>query len=239
MNIMKQRLGQKRNCRQPGGHGAGVALWLVLLLLTGIAWPVPATAAIWPFSLLSSPPPPPEPVIEINETADLRREMGRVADELFTNLADPDPENGDLVGGVVVVSFVDQKNLHRTSSFGRYLAEQLMNELQRRQVAVLELRKSNSILIQEKRGEYGLSRNHAEIREEVAAAAMMTGTYTVTPRHIVVNARIIDNRSARLLSSATAVIPRNEVANALLAERATAVSGGPPPEPIYMKRLEL
>lgn len=214
--------------------------WLGLLLAVGFGAglrPTPVAAAIWPFSLLESDPP--SPVIEINETADLRGELGRVAAELFANLADADPEYGELAGGVVVVSFVDQKNLQRTSSFGRYLAEQLMNELQQRQVAVLELRKSNSILIQEKRGEYGLSRNHAEIREEVTAAAMLTGTYTVTPRQIVVNARIIDNRSARLLTSATAVLPRNEVVNALLAERATATVSGPPPEPIYMKRLEL
>ncbi len=235
--MMKQKLGQQVKWLPPGSKSVGITFCLGVLLLMGGLGPEQA-AASWLFSVKPEPITEPEPVIEINETADLREEMGRVADELFANLADPDPENGDLVGGVVVVSFVDQKNLHRTSSFGRYLAEQLMNELQQRQVAVLELRKSNSILIQEKRGEYGLSRNHAEIGEAVAAAAMMTGTYTVTPRHIVVNARIIDNRSARLLTSATAVIPRNEVANALLAERATAFTG-PPLEPMYLKRLEL
>jgi len=71
----------------------------------------------------------------------------------------------------------------------------------------------------------------------VAAGAMLTGTYVATADNIIINARIIDNRSAALLSSATMILPRNRLTEELLADAATAPTR--PKEPLYMKRLEL
>ena len=142
-----------------------------------------------------------------------------------------------LADGLIVCTFVDLKKLYRTSSFGRYLAEQLMNEFQSRNYTVVELRKSSSVMIQEKKGEYGLSRDPDELGSSVDAGAMLTGTYTETDNNIIVNAKIIDNRTAKLLSSATMIFPRNQLSNRLLADSSTAVTKQP--EPIYMKRLEM
>jgi len=177
------------------------------------------------------------PEITVNEAAALRTEIQGLANELFRNLADADPENGDLGKGVLVCTFVELKKLSRTSSLGRYVAEQLMNEMQQRHYEVVEIRKSQAILIQEKRGEFGLSRNPTEVSQAVAAGAMLTGTYTTSKDSIVINARIIDNRSAKLLSSATAIIPRNQLAEQLLAD--TASVRMEKPEPLYLKKLEL
>jgi len=66
---------------------------------------------------------------------------------------------------------------------------------------------------------------------------MLTGTYTSSKDSIVINARIIDNRSAKLLSSATAILPRNQLAEELLAD--TASVRMEKPEPLYLKKLEL
>ncbi|MDD5757459.1 MAG: FlgO family outer membrane protein, partial [Desulfobulbaceae bacterium] len=141
---------------------------------------------------------------------------------LFSNIGDPDPEGGTLADGIAVSCFVDLKKLTRTSSFGRYLAEQLMTEFQQQGYRVLEIRKSTSILIQEKRGEYGLSRDPDEINQEVAARTLITGTYTLTGSHILVNAKVIDNKSTALLSSATMVFPRTPLTDLLLADSASA-----------------
>lgn len=172
-----------------------------------------------------------------NYAKDFQEQIRGMANELFRNLEDPDPEMGELGDGVLVCTFVDLKKLYRTSSFGRYLAEQMMTEMQNRRYTVLELRKSKAVLVQERKGEYGLSRQPEEIRDEVAAGAMLTGTYTPVQDHVIVNARIIDNRTAALLSSATMVFPRNTLINQLLTETASATPRQP--EPIYMKRLEL
>ena len=209
---------------------------LALLLCPGQA------EAFWPFSQEKPEKPKveavaPAPVVMVNEAAVLRTEIQGLANELFRNLADADPENGDLSQGVLVCTFVELKKLTRTSSLGRYVAEQLMNEMQQQRYEVLEIRKSQAISLQEKRGEFGLSRNPREISQTVAAGAMLTGTYTPSKDSIVINARIIDNRSAKLLSSATVIIPRNQLAEQLLADTASVREGKP--EPLYLKKLEL
>lgn len=175
--------------------------------------------------------------MQVDEAAELQEQIQAMAQELFSNLEDADPEVGVLADGLIVCSFVDLKKLYRTSSFGRYLAEQLMGEMQRRKYRVVELRKSSDVLMQQKRGEYGLSRDPRQVSDTVAAGAMLTGTYTPTPQHIIVNAKIVDNRTATLLSSATVVFPRNQLCTLLLSDSATASARQP--EPIYMKRLQL
>ncbi|MFH7320499.1 FlgO family outer membrane protein [Desulfurivibrio sp. D14AmB] len=246
--------------RERGGHGLrilgrGLAWSLVAALLAGgCFFPPSAAAFIWPFSKQQPAEPEPTPPSVataqipqllpeeeagpvVNEALLLARQISLIGEELFAGLGGGEEVAGGLREGVIVLSFVDQKQLTRTTSFGRHLAEQLMNELQRRQVPVVELRKSKEVRVQERGGEYGLSRNPAEIADRVAAGAMLTGTYTITAGQVMVNARIIDNRSALLLAAATVVIPRTAVVNDLLAD---PVSGpAPAAEPMYMKRLEL
>ena len=216
-----------------------------IAILSLLVFPAQA-AAFWPFTREApqkapveavAPAVPVAPALTVSEAAALRTEIQGLANELFRNLADADPENGDLGKGILVCTFVELKKLSRTSSLGRYVAEQLMNEMQSRHYEVVEIRKSQAVMIQEKRGEFGLSRNPAEVSQTVAAGAMLTGTYTPSKDSIVINARIVDNRSAKLLSSATAIIPRNQLAEQLLADTASVREAKP--EPLYLKKLEL
>ena len=177
------------------------------------------------------------PKKHINEAKVLQGDISKMAARLFRHLQEPDPENGVLADGVIVCTFVDLSKLSRTSSFGRYLAEQLMNELQQRNYKVVELRKGEDVRIQEKRGEYGLSRDPERVNSSVAAGAMLTGTYMAARDSIVVSARIIDNRTAALLSSASFIFPRNALSALLLSDSASASTGNK--EPVYMKRLQL
>ncbi|MDF1613973.1 FlgO family outer membrane protein [Desulfurivibrio dismutans] len=235
--------------RRPGRVvGIRPAVGLLLILLAGL-WLVPAQAlAEWPVQPASAVAPA-EPktaapavsgqvvaALQIDETSRLYHHVASLSEQLFASLAEPDIEFGELRGGVIVLSFVDQRKLTRTTSFGRYLAEQLMNNLQQRRVPVVELRQSREVRIQEQRGEYGLSRNPGEIRETVQAAAMLTGTYTATAEQVIVNARIINNRNGVLLASATAIIRRTPVVDAMLSDPVSDVVIDP--EPMYMKRLE-
>jgi TolB-like protein len=211
------------------------------VVLALLVFPAQA-AAFWPFSQGKANTPTAEaiapavpPVLTVSEAAALRTEIQGLANELFRYLGDP--ENGGLEQGVLVCTFVELKKLTRTSSFGRDVAEQLMSGMQQRHYEVVEIRKSQAIMLQEKRGEFGLSRNPAEVSQSAAAGAMLTGTYTPSKESIVINARIIDNRSAKLLSSATAILPRNQLAEELLAD--TASVRMEKPEPLYLKKLEL
>lgn len=224
----------RKHC--PGRPTPSFLLKIIVLAL--LVFPVQALA-FWPFSP-NKPRPQTETVAAapaVSEAVALHREIQGLADELFRNLGDAEAENSDLSKSILVCTFVELKKLTRTSSLGRYVAEQLMNEMQQRHYEVVEIRKSQAIMLQEKRGEFGLSRNPAEINQSVAAGAMLTGTYTSSKDSIVINARIIDNRSAKLLSSATAIIPRNQLAEQLLADTASVREAKP--EPLYLKKLEL
>jgi TolB-like protein len=225
-------------CWKSGNAPLVLILILVACLLAG-AGPRAAGASQPPF-----PPAPAVPGIDSQpltvkgeQVRVLTTAIERLAVDLAASYRDGDFPHDPLAEGVVVSSFVELKNLARTSSFGRYLAEQLMGELQRQGHRVVELRKTVQIQVQERRGEFGLSRNAAEIPEAVASGALLTGTYTITDDHVLVNARIIDHRSAALLASATAIFPRDTLTRLLLADRVTAGGGGKE-EMIYLKRLE-
>ena len=150
-------------------HRLSVALILILL-----AWFFPSPA-------LSAQPQPPQATAAAmtnHAATGLAGSVAIMAQELTKHLADTDPQGGELADGLAVCSFVDLKKLTRTSSFGRYLAEQLMSEFQQRGYTVVEMRKTSNLMIQEKRGEYGLSRNPEELNPTVTAGAILTGTYT-------------------------------------------------------------
>ncbi len=176
-------------------------------------------------------------VSDIKSAPQLQKTVENLAEELVKNLEMPASRRVSASEGLLVCTFVELKKLYRTSSFGRYIAEQLMSEFQQEGFRVVEMRKSTSIMVQAKHGEYGLSRDPAEIGKDTAASAMLTGTYMPTDNHIIVNARIIDNRDSTVISSATVLFPNNILAKKLLADSSTGVdkSRGP----LYMKRLEL
>lgn len=215
---------------------------------------VPQTAfGFWPFTHQEKTQPP-SPAIEEqlaseplaaaetennpnSDADDLLEGIAQIAAELVRNLADSDPEAGPLSEGLIVCTFVDLKKLTRTSSLGRHVADQLMSAFQQYGYSVLEIRKSDSIRIQEKRGEYGLSRDPNQIRSEFTAGAMLTGTYTAAGDSVFINARILDNRSSELLSSASVVLPLTVLNRELLADSASARTTHP--GSTYMKRLEL
>jgi TolB-like protein len=194
------------------------------------------------FSFDTSPPPYLEPKrfedpAEKSEYAcGLITQIRKMADELFSNLEDPDPEMGDLGDGMLVTTFVDINKLYRSSSFGRYLTEQVMNEFQSRSYQVIDIRKSLSVMVQEKRGEFGLSRDPEEIGASATAGAMLTGTYLVGKDDIIVNARILNNESSVLLASSTIIFDRNEFTEKMLEDASSAKTESS--EVSYLKKLD-
>lgn len=234
-------------------------LILLLALLAGAGSTRPAAAdASWLFA----PPPTSDEIrsplaaaVEVKPPAGeqgenpqaeaLRKKINEMASDLFNHLGgdDSDPKVGLLSDGIVVCAFVDLKKIDQTSSFGRYLAEQTMSEFQRRGFTVFEMRKSKTIKIQEKKGEFGLSQHPGEITSTIPARTMITGTYTAVRDHLLVNVRVIDNKTGALLAAATTLFPRTQAIDQLLAESAALT----PPQKtaaksdqiLYLKKLEL
>lgn len=198
---------------------------LFLLLL-------PLTACVGQQPVAQAPPTPPH-----QEATGLVLSVEAMTEELLSNLEDADPFAGNLADGLVVTTFVEANKVTRTSSFGRYLTEQLMNEFQRHAYKVIEIRKAEAIHVQEKRGEFGLARQQEKIHQEIAVGAMLTGTYMVGPADILVTARILDNRTSALLASSTVIFPKNMLTQLMLADSASARSRQP--QAIYLKQMDL
>ncbi len=196
---------------------------------------------LWPLDQWPQPVAPasrpPDPVPTPTDPA------GRLIDQvrdLATALVDSIDEGGAgralLDEGLAVTTFVELKKLDRSSSFGRYLADQLLTEFQQRGFRVVELRKSDAILVAARHGEHLLSRDPNLLQPAIEAGAIVTGTYTPTPAGILVNARIVGAADGVLLASAVRTIPRNELVDFLLADRSSASRANR--QPIYVKELQ-
>ena len=108
-------------------------------------------------------------------------------------------------GPIAIASFVNIDDLHMTSTFGRMLAEQLMSELVMRGYEVVELRHSQAIqFLADDGGEFALSRNINNLRKERNLGGIVVGTYTVSPKRVYLNARLINPTTSVVLSAATA-----------------------------------
>ncbi len=126
--------------------------------------------------------------------------------------------NGELLPEypIAVATFVDLNDLYRTSPYGRYIAEQLMGELQRAGFQVVELRRTDSILIKERYGEYGLSRQVREIARDSKAHYVLVGTYVTRGGYVFTNARLISATSNMVASSALKIMKRDHLLDRML-----------------------
>ncbi len=125
---------------------------------------------------------------------------------------------------VAVSTFVSLDNLYATSSFGRYLGEQLLSTMQQAGLEVIEVRKTPGMMVSPYHGEYALSRSMDEIGLVQQAQAVVVGTYSVAGQEILVNARLLRNVDNRVLSSATLVFPIDGMTANLLANESMPAS---------------
>lgn len=127
---------------------------------------------------------------------------------------------------------VSLHNLYATSSFGRLLGERLLGELQRAGAEVVDVRKTPALLISQRHGEYGLSRDMDELPFVLDAQAVLVGTYTATAERVQVELRILRNQDGRVLTSARHDFDMSGEVAALLADE------GVPPRPAATVRVQ-
>lgn len=102
---------------------------------------------------------------------------------------------------VLITSFVRLDRLKKTSEFGRIVGESLINELSNIGFNVIEYRGQMAISINEQ-GEYFISRKPHEIKNSIPNTYVVVGTYSRQVGRIILNARVIDNITGKIISSA-------------------------------------
>ncbi|MBF0291797.1 MAG: hypothetical protein HQK86_06520 [Nitrospinae bacterium] len=116
--------------------------------------------------------------------------------DLMGGLRDFDPTEKS----VAVATFVELDKVEDTSTFGRYVAERMGQELHRLGFRTLELRQRKNIEIIHDKGEFILSRRSSELLKRARIEAVAVGSYVVVADEVVVNTRLIGVDTGRVLS---------------------------------------
>jgi TolB-like protein len=109
---------------------------------------------------------------------------------------------------VLITSFVRLDNFKKTTEFGRIVSESLINELSNRGFNIIEYRGQMAVSINEK-GEYFISRNPYKIKDKIPNTYVVVGTYSRQYGKVMLNARVMDNITGRIISSARATYVHN------------------------------
>ncbi len=173
----------------------------------------------WDYLSFFALPKPPKHHVAAEEANELKMRVRELGQQLLLNSKESIAE--EYV--VTVSSFVNLNNLYQVSAFGRYFGEQLIGEMQLAGVEVIDVRKTNGIMIHEGKGEYGLSRNMGELSYIHSAHATVVGTYTYSNGQVLVNARLLNNSDGMVLSQANVVFELDPLTEGFLADE-----GAPP-----------
>ncbi len=116
---------------------------------------------------------------------------------------------------VLITSFVRLDKLKETSEFGRVVGESLINELSNRGFNVIEFRGQMDVSINDQ-SEYFMSRAPHEIKSQIPNTYIVVGTYSRQGGRIILNARVIDNITGKIISSARSTYKHNMVNDCMM-----------------------
>lgn len=158
------------------------------------------------------------------EAQDFQKALSGLADQLLHGLNRAGHAESQIV--LLSTTFANLDDLAKTSTFGRYTAEQLSGELRNREFSVIEPRRSKELMILPRTGELALSREIQEIFTSYKANTLLTGTYTVTAQQVALSVRLVLARTNSVLASGTIFFDRrnNLFINSLLLREAVKVA---------------
>ncbi|MEA2050520.1 MAG: FlgO family outer membrane protein [Campylobacterota bacterium] len=117
------------------------------------------------------------------------------------------PQNS--MGNIAITSFVNLHQLDQTSYFGRTIAETFFNELFIRGFNVSDFRGQNVLKVNPT-GEFYITRDVNSINRKIQNSYVLVGTYSVIDGKILLNARIMDNISGKIVATAKSYYKTND-----------------------------
>jgi TolB-like protein len=110
-------------------------------------------------------------------------------------------------GTIAVTSLVDLNSLGQTTQFGRIVGESMISELFKRGFNVSEFRGQGAISVN-RFGEFYITRDVSKL-SAIPNTYIMVGTYAQIENKTLLNVRIIDNSTGRLVASARQIYDQN------------------------------
>ena len=101
---------------------------------------------------------------------------------------------------VLITSFVRLDAFKKTSEFGRIVSESMIDELSNRGFNIIEFRGQMAVSVNDK-GEYFITRKTNRLKSKVPDTYVVVGTYSRQYGKVMLNARVIDNVTGKIISS--------------------------------------
>ncbi|MFK2823696.1 FlgO family outer membrane protein [Malaciobacter sp. WC5094] len=102
---------------------------------------------------------------------------------------------------VIITSFVRLDQFKKTTEFGRIVSESLINELSNKGFNIIEFRGQLAVSVDDK-GEYFITRKVRQMKGKTPNTYVVVGTYSRQYKKVILNARVIDNITGRIITSA-------------------------------------
>lgn len=139
------------------------------------------------------------------DARELKLRIRELADQLLSSI--PAAALSSYIA--VPASFVNQDDFDESSSFGRYIAEQLFYEFNQRGFPVREYRYPGNVAVRPGEGEFILSRNVGTLSLRGKDVAFVTGTYYREADNIFINARMVRGSDGLVLRTAQLIVRNN------------------------------
>lgn len=156
------------------------------------------------------------------EARELKLKIRELCEQLISNI-----NQAGLYGTVALpTSFVNQDDFEQSSSFGRYVAEQMFYEFNQRGFPIREYRIGHEIVMRESEGDFYLSREDGSFNSPDGSSVVIAGTYYQDKFSLFVNARLIRPADGLVLRTAQMVMPMTGVAQRMLARSGRRLEAG-------------
>ncbi len=127
----------------------------------------------------------------------------KTLDATITSLATQMLRNKKMntIKPIIITSFVRLDQFKKTSEFGRIISESMINELSNRGFNIIEFRGQMAVSVNDN-GEYFITRKIQKLKGKIPNTYVVVGTYSRQFGRIMLNARVIDNITGKIITSA-------------------------------------
>ena len=136
--------------------------------------------------------------IETNVSSTINDTVHQISEQLLATFDNQENQ------AIAITSFVDLHNLEKTTHFGRVVAESFFNELNTRNLNVIDLRAQKALSVTDN-GEFFLSRDVKKLKTKIINKYVLVGTYSKVAEGVIINSRIISNETGEVIASSRVI----------------------------------
>ncbi len=145
----------------------------------------------------------------VTTQTDLESTIASLATQMMQN------KKMDTRKPVLITSFVRLDQFKKTTEFGRIVSESLINEMSNRGFNIIEYRGQMAVSINDQ-GEYFITRKPHNLKDKIPNTYVVVGTYSRQLGKIMLNARVIDNITGKIITSARSTYNHGYVNDCLI-----------------------